>query len=152
MGWHLQGKTMSLVTACISLFVLFALVPTFAETSAETEIKNVEAQLAVALLHSDVDVLNHIYADDYVHTGNDGVVTDKATRVAEFRSGARKVTSLKRAEILIRIYGNAAVVTDVDTVTGEFQEHHFGGRARAIRVYVKRRKWQLVAAQTTALQ
>lgn len=138
--------------ACISLLALVVLVPAFAEAPSKTEIKHVEAQLTTALLHSDVEVLNEIYADDYVHTGNDGVVTDKATRIAEFRSGAKKITSLKRAEIVIRVYGDAAVVTDVDTVEGDFEGHHFGGRARAIRVYVKRSKWQLVAAQTTGLQ
>jgi len=65
--------------------------------------------------------LNRLYAADYVHTGPDGVLSGKGDRIAEFRSGARKFTYLKRDDVQIRIYRMAAVVTDIDTVQGTFE-------------------------------
>jgi ketosteroid isomerase-like protein len=116
----------------------------------ENEIKRIEARLANAILESDVNSLNEIYADDYMHTAADGVVTDKTRRIAEFRTGATKIEFLRRDEVIIRTYRNAAIVTDVDTAKGKFGGHAFGGRARAIRVYVKQSGgWKLVAAQST---
>jgi hypothetical protein len=86
----------------------------------ENEIKRIEARLANAILESDVNSLNEIYADDYMHTAADGVVTDKTRRIAEFRTGATKIEFLRRDEVIIRTYRNAAIVTDVDTAKGKF--------------------------------
>ena len=79
-------------------------------------------------------------SDDYVYL------------FAKFRSGARQFTSLTRSDVEIRMYGMAAVVTDVDIVRGTFKGKDIGGQARAMRVWVKQPEgWQLVAAHATPL-
>jgi ketosteroid isomerase-like protein len=82
--------------------------------SEESQVRKVENELTKALLHGDASALNRLYAADYVHTGPDGVLSGRSDRIAELRSGARKFTYLKRDDVLVRMYGMAAVVTDVD--------------------------------------
>jgi hypothetical protein len=120
--------------------------------SEELQIREVENELTDALLRGDASALNHLYAADYVHTGADGVLSSKSDRLAEFRTGIRKFTHLKRDEVQIRRYRIAAVVTDLDTVHGTFEGKDISGQARAMRVWVNRGgAWQLVAAHATAL-
>lgn len=120
--------------------------------SDESQVREVENELTNALLHGDASSLNRLYAAGYVHSGPDGILSGKCDRVAEFRSGSRQFTYLKRNDVQIRMYRMAAVVTDVDTVQGTFKGKDISGRVRAMRVWVKQREgWQLVAAHATAL-
>jgi ketosteroid isomerase-like protein len=118
----------------------------------ELQVREVESDLTNALLHGDASTLNRLYAADYVHIGPDGALSGKSDRIAEFQSGVRQFTYLKRGGVQIRMYGMAAVVSDVDTVQGTFEGKDIGGRARAMRVWVKQCEgWTLVAAHATAL-
>lgn len=118
----------------------------------ESQVREAENELTEALLQGDASTLNRLYAADYVHTGPDGVLSGKSDRIAEFTSGARKFTYLKRGNLQVRMYRIAAVVTDADTVQGTFNGKDISGRARAMRVWVKQREgWQLVAAHTTVV-
>ncbi len=120
--------------------------------SEESQVREVENELTKALLQGDASTLNRLYAADYVHTGPDGILSGKSDRIAEFTSGAREFTFLNRGDVQIRIYRNAAVVTDADTVHGTFKGKDISGRARAMRVWVKQREgWQLVAAHATVV-
>jgi hypothetical protein len=110
------------------------------------------SDLTNALLHDDASALNRLYAADYVHIGADGAVSGKSDRIAEFQSGVRQFTYLKRGGVQIRMYGMASVISDVDTVQGTFEGKEIGGRARAMRVWVNQCEgWLLVAAHATAL-
>jgi len=138
---------------------LFAMLPILAlgqtvqsKTASLSQAQQVENELTHALLQGDASTLNRLYAADYVHTGPDGVLSGKSSRIAEISSGARRFTYLKRDDVQIRIYRTAAVVTDIDTLRGSFNGKDISGRARATRVWVKQdKRWQLVAAQATAL-
>ncbi len=118
----------------------------------EEQVRQAENELTKALLQGDATTLNRLYTADYTHTGPDGVLSGKSDRIAEFRSGARSFSYLKRDAVEIRMYRMAAVVTDVDTMLGRFKGKNVSGRARAMRVWVKQGKgWELVAAHATAL-
>jgi ketosteroid isomerase-like protein len=118
----------------------------------ELQVREVENELTNALLHGDAGTLNHLYASDYFHTGTDGVLSNKSDRLDEFRTGSRHLAYLERDDVQIRVYRIAAVVTDADTVQGTFKGKDISGRARAMRVWVRRREgWQLVAAHATAI-
>jgi hypothetical protein len=74
-------------------------------SSEESQVREVENELTNALLHGDASTLNRLYAADHVHTGPDGVLSGKGDRIAEFRSGARKFTYLKRDDVQIAYIG-----------------------------------------------
>jgi hypothetical protein len=55
--------------------------------------------------------LSRVWADDLTFTNPLGVVQTKAERLAEIRSGGRKLDAVDIDDIQVRVYGETAVVT-----------------------------------------
>jgi ketosteroid isomerase-like protein len=87
----------------------------------ESQVRKAEEELTSALLRSDVSGLRRMYAEDYVHIGTDGLLPHKPDRITEFATGLRKITQLRREDVQVSIYGNVALVRDIDTVQGSFR-------------------------------
>jgi len=113
------------------------------------EIRQVEVKRRKALLQSDTTALEQIFADDYMITNQFGQVQTKAQMISDLKSGALKFESIDEDDVIIRTYGDAAVVT------GRTTSKHKGRQSmqvRFTRVYVKRQgRWQTVAYQTTRI-
>lgn len=75
----------------------------------EQAVRQLINDLAAALSKNDVAALDRIYADDYMVTNENGVMSDKATRLAAIKSGALKFESVNFTEIKVNVYGDAAV-------------------------------------------
>lgn len=87
----------------------------------ESQVRKAEEELTSALLRSDVSGLRRMYAEDYVHIGTDGLLSHKPDRITEFATGLRKITQQRREDVQVSIYGNVALVRDIDTVQGSFR-------------------------------
>lgn len=121
-------------------------------TTAAQDVRRTDARLRTALITRDSIELARIYADDYTHVGSDGVVTSKAERLAEFRSGIRRFESIERSEYQVRVFRDVAIVTCRELVQGTVQGQRFVARLLSTRVYVQRaRRWQLFRAHSTAI-
>src|SRR5215813_14193998 len=145
------------ITLLLAAVFASASLPTFSQekkssTSLEQAVLNLEQQWEDALTKSDVAALEKIYDDNLIYTHSNGSVDNKATYVGKIKSGATKYQSMKRDDIKVSVYGNAAVVTchwEVHVLAGE---NKIDTNARYLHVYVKQKDgWKMVAHQATLI-
>ena len=117
---------------------------------AEQELVKLERAWADALVKRDVAVVQQIYADEYVDTDPDGVVTNKAQDLANLTSGALKLAAQTLADLKVHVYGDVGVVHGSYTQKGTLQGKDVSGTFRFTDVFVKRSgRWQCVSTQST---
>jgi uncharacterized protein (TIGR02246 family) len=104
-----------------------------------------------ALVAGDAERMTEILADDFTYTNASGDSCDRDEYVASYVGSPDLVwLAQESSDPVIRVYGDAAVVTldvhDRATWRGE----PFEGRFRSLFVYVRRDgTWRCVAGQTT---
>jgi ketosteroid isomerase-like protein len=112
-----------------------------------------------AFLKADVDALDALLTDDYVHTNLSGTVLDKTrwlnyvkSRRGEIKSGKLKVGSYVNDGIVVRVYGDAAVVTGRNVTKGAREGKAFTTRLRFTQVWVKQSgRWRRAGFHDSAL-
>jgi ketosteroid isomerase-like protein len=128
---------------------------------AERAIRELEAQFARAVVEGDRAFYDRVLADDFTHTSHAGVFKTRAEFLAEDRSGAKGDPKSGRTrydaydvdDLMIRIYGDTAVVTGRTTPRGRTAlGQPITGQYRYLRVWVKRQgRWQAVAFEGTRI-
>ena len=100
-----------------------------------------------ALVRRDGPTLDSIMADDFVFMyPMEG--DDKKQFIYEVEQGALTVGHLTRANLTVRIWGDTAALSSVDTVQWLYHGRDFSGKYKALSVYANRNgKWSLVAVQ-----
>lgn len=89
-------------------------------------------------------------AEDYVQIDFDGKVLDKSATLLRIKSSEIQLQSNSLDDMVVRIFGNTAVVTARATPMGTVSGKDFGGPVRYSRVYVKRDgRWKVVVFQMT---
>lgn len=124
------------------------------DAAAEAEVRRAQDDLIEAYLRRDVSALDRLLADEYAFVNDDaGGVADKRQILASFGSGGdRKVTSYRRQDDRVRVYGDVAVLTYRYRSTETYQGKDSSGDYRVTRILVKRDgRWQMVAGQETRL-
>src|SRR5258706_13737686 len=101
---------------------LIFMVSVYAQNRADTgklekEVLEVDTQRADAYVNGDVATLERILADDVTYVHPTGKVETKAEVIAGFKQQDRKYKSIKRDDVVVRIYGNTAVVTGRNTIS-----------------------------------
>ncbi len=119
---------------------------------AERELRQLEDNIADAVVRRDTAFVDRVWAEEFVYTGVRGEVKTKADILAELRAGDLQFEVLKFDDIRVRVYGDAAVVTGRATTKGRSKQGEISGEFRYSRVYVNRcGAWQLVAFQGTPI-
>jgi ketosteroid isomerase-like protein len=113
----------------------------------EQALRKMNADWVTALLHRDTATLRRIMAKDCTFTYPlEGDGTEQFT--ADIESGYLAVESLARDNVEVRIFGQTAILTGVDTAKWIYRGHAISGYYRTIHVYAERDgQWQLVAIQ-----
>jgi len=121
--------------------------------SSEKEVREMIEKYRTALLQRDIPALEKIWADDYVFVNASGEVLTKPQRLANAKSGATTLDSIREEEnITVRVYENSAVATSRVTIKGQYGGQPTSGQYRSTHVWVKGPTgWQLVSNQLTAL-
>jgi ketosteroid isomerase-like protein len=124
-----------------------------ANSTSEQEVRQMIEKYRTAILQRDVATLEKIWADDYVFVNAAGDVLTKAQRLANAKTGATTLDSIKEEEnITVRVYENSAVATSRVTIKGQYSGQPTSGQYRSTHVWVKGPTgWQLVSNQLTAL-
>ncbi len=124
-----------------------------ADQSTIREIVDMERQAREASLHRDPDFSQRTLADDYVAITPLGQVTTKQDTVSARKSGQLRYDSINVTDMVVRLYGDTAIVTARADVKGHQLGEDFSGPYRYTRVWVRRNgHWQAVSYQATVTQ
>lgn len=124
-----------------------------AAQSVEDKVKKLEEDWAQAIVNKGAAAVDQYEADDIVSTDPGGRVTDKAQDKTDLSSGDLKFQSMELSELKIRVYGDTAVATGINTVNATYKGQDISGKYRYTDTWVKRNgRWQAVASQATKIQ
>jgi ketosteroid isomerase-like protein len=124
-----------------------------AEEATIREIVDMERQARDASLHRDADFSQRTLAEDYVAITPLGQVTTKQDTVSARKSGQLRYDTINVSDMVVRVYGDTAVVTARADVKGHQLGEDFSGPYRYTRVWVRRTgHWQAVSYQATVTQ
>lgn len=120
----------------------------------EQQIMQLEKEGREAALKNDVEANDRLLADNWMNTNANGTVTTKARLMELLKSSPFKIMSIEDDDVIVRVYGDFAVVTGRSTSKRMGQDNAVvTGQVRFTRVYAKRQgRWQVVAAQSTPIR
>jgi ketosteroid isomerase-like protein len=117
------------------------------------EIIEMEREAREASIHRDADFSARTLADDYVAISPLGQVTTKQDTLSARKSGQLRYDTIDISDMVVRVYGDTAVVTARADVKGHQLGEDFSGPYRYTRVWVRRTgHWQAVSYQATVTQ
>ena len=124
-----------------------------APSTPEDSVRALEIARGEALLRADTAALSRMVADEFIEISRFGQLRPKAANIRDIASGDLRLTSVKYDSVVVRIYGEVALLTGIADNTGTFRGLPFSGKIRYTRVFVRRdQRWQAVAMQQTAMQ
>lgn len=123
------------------------------DQTAIREIIDMERQTREASIHRDADFSARTLADDYVAITPLGQVATKQDTISARKSGQLRYETINVSDMVVRVYGDTAVVTARMDVKGRQLGEDFSGPYRYTRVWVRRTgHWQAVSYQQTVTQ
>lgn len=124
-----------------------------AEQETIREIVDLERQAKEASLHRDPDFSERTLADDYVGITPLGQIATKQDVLRARKSGQLRYEAIDISEMVVRIYGETAIVTARAEVKGHQLGEDFSGPYRYTRIWVRRAgHWETVSYQATVTQ
>jgi ketosteroid isomerase-like protein len=114
----------------------------------ETQIKNAEERLRLAMLASDVSVLDELLAPEIIITNHLGELLQKQDDLAAHKSGLFKINELTPSEQKIQLHGEVAIVSVRMQILGSYNDNPANGDFRFTRVWAisPRGNWHIIAA------
>jgi ketosteroid isomerase-like protein len=124
-----------------------------AEEATIREIVDMERQAREASIRRDADFSQRTLAEDYVAITPLGQVTTKQDTLSARKSGQLRYDTINVSDMVVRVYGDTAVVTARADVKGHQLGEDFSGPYRYTRIWVRRTgHWQAVSYQATVTQ
>src|SRR5688572_19430766 len=85
------------------------------DVSSEQLIMRLESEGREATLKNDIEANDRLLADNWVNINADGSITTKAKLIELLKGGSFKIMSIANDEVMVRVFGDAAVVTGRST-------------------------------------
>jgi ketosteroid isomerase-like protein len=118
----------------------------------EQELIALETAWDDAVAAKDRATLERIVADDFVVIGADGTVADKRQMIESIMTPELTIEPFKTEDVLVRVYGNTAVLTGRFSQRGTYKGQSFEVSSRYTDVYVKTNgRWRAVSAHATRM-
>jgi ketosteroid isomerase-like protein len=134
----------------IGLTLLISVSLAFAQDAPEKVFRDLENQIAHAVIAKDAAQLNKLYASDYVSVGGTGQIWSRAEIVEACVSGRRAIRDAQIEKITVRQYPDTAIVVGFFTMSGKDGDKDISGRYVFTRVYKKESaEWRAVSFQAT---
>lgn len=124
------------------------------DVSIEQLIMRLESEGREATLKNDIEANDRLLADNWVNINVDGSITTKAKLIELLKAGSFKIMSIDNDEVMVRVYGDAAVVTGRSTTKRAVQGDDIVTRqVRFTRVYARQQgRWRVVSAHNTIIR
>jgi ketosteroid isomerase-like protein len=120
------------------------------DDNVQQTLTQLERELGAAAVKADLATFDRIFAPEWMNTGPDGTLINKAQSDADFKSGAFKCTAFKIDGLKINVFGDTAIVFGLETEKSTYNGKDTSGQYRYTDVFVKRAgKWVVVATQWT---
>lgn len=139
---------------CMSLTLVLGAVQLKAQTgdAAQSQIAKLEQQWADVYVKGDASAIPTYEAADIISTDPTGQVTTRDQDVQEIKNGNLKFASMQLSDVKVRMYGDTAVATGVNTLKGTYKGQDISGTYRFTDTWVNQGgKWQCVASQATKI-
>jgi ketosteroid isomerase-like protein len=105
-----------------------------------------------AMVANDPEAIGRYMADDWTIIGPDGSVGDKPTFLQLVRSGALSHDVMQSDDLIVRVYGDTAVVTASGVSGGQYQGQPFREVERSSCVFVRQEgQWRCVLTHLSRL-
>lgn len=122
-------------------------------TVVASQIKQLETDLAQAVVGRDYEVLRRIEAPNYVYTDSDAKVSTREEFIRSYQAGTSRVKSLRFDEMVVNVYRDAAVVRGLVIVDREDEGVVVSRVSRYTRFYVRFTDgWRAVAGHSSKLK
>ncbi|MEM9508069.1 MAG: nuclear transport factor 2 family protein [Cyanobacteria bacterium J06638_38] len=119
----------------------------------ETQLIKAEERLRVAMLDSDVKVLDELLAPELIFTNHLGQVLGKQDDLGAHQSGKFKIETLTSSDLHIQLIGNVAIATVKVHLVGSYEGTGFDNNLRFTRIWnlSSGGTWQIVAAHSSVV-
>jgi hypothetical protein len=115
-------------------------------------IKKLEEELRLAMLESNVEILDKLIADTLVFTLPNGDTANKQMDLHAHNSGFQKLNKLSQYDQQIQLYDNFAVVTVKVELNGKYGDDSISGNYCYTRIWSKLNdRWQVVAGHVSLI-
>ena len=115
----------------------------------EGTLKQLEQDWLDSYREGDAEKMSKILADDFIGRWGDGSTQTKVEQLMAIRNGEEKHSANRLVECNVRIYGDTAVVTGINTEQSILEKRDGSGTYSFTDVFVKRHaNWQVVASET----
>lgn len=117
----------------------------------EADLHALEAELDVARVRRDLDVFERVLATEFRTISPNGMVSDREQMLADFRAGGLAVRSSRSTDLVIRSFGEMAVLNGRAHLQASMDGRDISGVFAYTHVYVFRDgRWQVVSAHSSA--
>jgi ketosteroid isomerase-like protein len=144
-------RPLLVIVSVLLLLLVSAGRPIRASASTDAEfIGFLEEAWVNAILQKNVNVLDRVMANDFTGVSPNGQRYTKEEAIADVRSGAYTVESMKVDNVKVRIVGDMAIVTYYQNEKSKFGDEDCSGRYVFTDVWVNRNDdWQVIASHGT---
>jgi len=119
---------------------------------AEQELLAAVRHWDLAMVQNDADAIGRFIADDWIIVGADGTSADKATFLGQIASGVLSHDVMQSEDVIVRVYGDAAVVLARGVSGGLYQGQVFREVERQSNLFVRQGKqWRCVLTHLSRL-
>lgn len=116
----------------------------------ENAIHAVEKALCDAFRDGDAATIARLEDETYTLGDTHGGISTRADDIAEAKKGEIRYTEFRNHDTKIRLYGDAAIVTGITSLSGTADGKPFSLDARFTDTYVRRADgWKIAASQAT---
>jgi ketosteroid isomerase-like protein len=136
----------------LSASLIFGQTKPPAGQNAVQEVTALERAWLDAARQYDVSWFERNIADSFINTDENGVVSDRATTIAEVKNKESKYESISYDDLKVQAYGDAAVATGIDVIKGTYKGKDNSGKYAWTDTWVKLAgRWQCVSSHSSKI-
>ncbi len=120
----------------------------------ETQIRQAEERLRLAMLHSDVPTLDELLSPDLIFTMHTGQVVGKQDDLATHQSGVLTFREIAYSDQRLRLHGDVAIVSVRVHISAAFAGVNAEGDYRFTRIWAPSATgaWQVIAGHASEIR